>query len=69
MIVMDDFSSHAWMYFVSHKFDAASTFLEKFLPNLREEGTPSEIVIVRLDDRGEFMEGRSGKLLREKINK
>ena len=30
MIVRDNFSRHAWMYFVSHKHDAPSAF-EKFL--------------------------------------
>ena len=49
MIVRDDFSRHAWIYFVSHKYDAASAF-EKFLADLRVEGTPSEVVIVRSDD-------------------
>ena len=58
MIVRDDFSRHAWMYFVSHKHDAASAF-EKFLADLRVEGTPSEVVIVRSGDGGEFMEGNS----------
>ena len=57
MIVRDDFSCHAWMYFVSHKYDAAST-LEKFLANLRVESTPSEVVIVRSDDEGDFMKGK-----------
>ena len=47
MIVSDDFSRHAWMYFVSHKYDAASAF-GKFLADLRVEGTPSEVVIVNL---------------------
>ena len=65
MIVRDDFSRHAWMYFVSHKHDAASAF-EKFLAGLRVEGTPSEVVIVRSDDGGELMEGKSGKLCRER---
>ena len=65
MIVRDDFSRHAWMYFVSHKHDAASAF-EKFLVDLRVEGTPSEVVIVRSDDGGEFMEGKFGKLCRER---
>ena len=41
----DDFSCHAWMYFVSHKYDAANAF-EKFPADLRVEGTPSEVVIV-----------------------
>ena len=65
MIVRDDFSRHAWMYFVSHKHDAASDF-EKFLADLRVEGTPSEVVIVRSDDGGEFMGGKFGKLCRER---
>ena len=51
MIVRNDISRHAWMYFVSHKYDAASAF-EKFLTDLRVEGIPSEVVIVRSDDRG-----------------
>ena len=65
MIVRDDFSRRAWMYFVSHKHDSASA-LEKFLADLRVEGTPSEVVIVRSDDGGEFMEGKFGKLCRER---
>ena len=64
MIVSDDFSRHAWMYFVSHKYDAASAF-GKFLADLRVEGTPSEVVIVKSDDGGELMEGKFGKLCRE----
>ena len=68
IIVRDDFSRHAWMYFVSHKHDTASTF-EKFLADLRVDGTPSEVVIVRSDDREEFMEGKFGKLCRERKTK
>ena len=65
MIVRDDLSRHAWIYFVSHKYDAASAF-DKFLADLRVEGTPSEVVIVRSDDGGEFMEETFGKLCRER---
>ena len=64
MIVGDDFSRHAWMYFVSCKYDAASAF-EKFLADLRVKSTPSEVVIVRSDDGKEFMEGKFRKLCRE----
>ena len=40
---------------------------DKFLADLRIEGTPSEVVIiVRSDDGGEFMEGKFGKLCRER---
>ena len=65
MIVRKDFWRHARMYFVSHKYDAASAF-DKFLADLRVEGTPSEVVIVRSDDGGEFMKGKFGKLCRER---
>ena len=54
MMVRDDFSRHAWMYFISHRHDAASAF-EKVLGDLRVEGTPSKVVIVISDDGGEFM--------------
>ena len=67
MIVRDDLSRHAWMYFISHKYYAVSAF-EKFPADLRVEGTPSEVVIMRLDVGGEFMEGKFGNLSR-KINK
>ena len=65
IIVRDDFSRHAWMYFVSHKYDAASAF-EKFLADLRVEGTSSEVVIVGSDDGGKFIEGKFLKLCRER---
>ena len=65
MIVRDDFSRHAWMYFVSHKYDAASAFM-KFLADLGVEGTPSEVMIVRSDDGGKIMEGKFGKLCRDR---
>ena len=55
MIVRDDFSRYAWVYFISHKSDAAEAF-EKFLADLRVEGVPSEGVVVRSDDSGEFRE-------------
>ena len=35
---------------------------EKCLANLRVEGVPSEVVVVRSDDGGEFNEGNFGKL-------
>ena len=65
MIVRDDFSRYAWVYFISHKSDAAEAF-EKFLADLRVEGVPSEVVVVRSDDGGEFNEGKFGKLCRER---
>ena len=66
MIVRDDFSRYAWVYFISHESDATEAF-EKFLTDLRVEGIPSEVVVVRSDGGGgEFNEGKFGKLCRER---
>ena len=65
MIIRDDYSRFAWMYFVPNKSDAADAFA-KLLADLRVEGIPSEVVVVRSDDGGEFNEGKFGKLCRER---
>ena len=65
MIARYDFSRHAWMYFISHKYDAESAF-EKYLADLRAKGTLPEVVVVRSDDGGEFTEGIFGKPLPRK---
>ena len=65
MIVKDDYSRYTWMYFISHKCDAADTFA-KFSSDLRLEGIPSKVVVIRSDDGGEFSEGKFGKLCRER---
>ena len=64
MIIRDDYSRYAWMYFISHKSDKADAFA-RFLSDLRLEGVPSEAVVVRSDDGGEFSEGNFGKLCRD----
>ena len=53
MIIRDDFSRYAWLYFISHKSDAAEAF-KQFLADLRVEGIASEVVVVRSDSGGEF---------------
>ena len=65
MIIRDDYSRYIWMYFISHTSDAADTF-GKFLSDLRVERIPSEVVVIRSDDGGEFSEGKFGKLCRER---
>ena len=65
MIIRDDFSRYAWLYFISHKSDAAEAF-KQFLADLRVEGIPSEVVVVRSDNGGEFNQGEFGQLCREK---
>ena len=64
MIIRDDFSRYAWLYFISHKSDAAEAF-KQFLADLRVEGIPSEVVVVRSDNGGEFNQGEFGQLCRE----
>ena len=66
MIIRDDYSRYTWMYFISHKCDAADTFAT-FLSDLRLEGIPSEVVVIRSDDGGDFSEGKFGRLCREGI--
>ncbi|CAN0295766.1 unnamed protein product, partial [Laminaria digitata] len=47
MLVKDDYSRHAWVYFLKNKSDAADAF-RKFLAD------PSKVEIVRSDNGGEF---------------
>ena len=65
MIIRGDFSRYAWVYFISHKSDATETF-KQFLADLRVEGIPSEVVVVRSDNGGEFNQGEFGQLCRER---
>ena len=52
------------MYFISHKSDASEAF-KHFLADLRVEGIPSEVVVVRSDNDGEFNQGGFGQLCKE----
>ena len=65
MVIRDDYSRYTWIYFISHKSDAGDTFA-KFLSDLRLEGIPLEVVVIKSDDGGEFSEGKFGKLCRER---
>ena len=53
------------MYFISHKSDATEAF-KQFLADLRAEGIPSEVVVVRSDNGGEFNQEGFGQLCRER---
>lgn len=64
VIVRHDFSRYAWLYFISHKSLATEVF-KMFLTCLKVDGIPSEVVVVRSDDGGEFNEGILGNLCRE----
>ena len=65
MMIRDYFSRYAWLYFISLKSDAAEAF-KQFLADLRAEGIPSEVVVVRSDNGGEFNQGEFGQLCRER---
>ena len=62
LIVRDDYSRMSWVYFLHHKSDAADAF-ERFLVDVRADGMPSSVEIVRSDGGGEF-EGRFADLCR-----
>ena len=51
MIVKDDFTRYAWVYFLERKSDAADAF-RKFLADVRGDGVPSEVERVRSDNGG-----------------
>lgn len=60
MIIRDEYSRHVLIF---HKSYAADTFA-KIMSDLRIEGTPSEVKVVRSDVGGEFSEGKFGKVCR-----
>ena len=68
MIIREDFLRYAGLYFISHKSDAAEAF-KPFLADLRVEGIPSEVVVVRSDNGGEFSQGQFGQRCRERNKK
>ena len=48
MIVKDDYSRYAWMYYRPQKSDAAESF-KRFLVDIRDRGTLSLVECVRSD--------------------
>ena len=59
MMVKDDFTRYSWVYFLERKSDAAEAF-RKFLEDVRADGMPSEVEIIRSDNGGEFFGGDFG---------
>ena len=68
MIVKDDFTRRAWMYFLSNKSDAGSAF-RSFLASVRADGIPSLVDIVRSDNGGEFFGGEFASVCNELLIK
>ncbi|CAM9287200.1 unnamed protein product, partial [Laminaria digitata] len=64
MLVKDDCSRHAWVYFLKNKSDAANAF-RKFLADVRADGVPSKVEIVWSDNGGEFFGGEVGEVCKQ----
>ena len=64
MIVKDDITLYAWVYFLEGKSDAADAF-RKFLADVRGDGVPSEVERVRSDNGIEFFGGKFGDVCRQ----
>ena len=56
MLVKDDYSRHAWVYFLKHKSDSGGAF-RNFLADARADGVHSKDEIVRFDNGGEVFGG------------
>ena len=68
LIVRDCHTRWTRVYFLSKKSDAASA-LESFLAVVRADGTPSAVMCVRSDNRGEISGGEFGTLCRKRVIK
>ena len=64
MHVKDDFSRHAWVYFLKHKSDSREAF-RKFLADARADGVPSKVEIVRSDNGGEVFRAEVGEVCKQ----
>ena len=61
MIVKDDFTRRAWMYFLRSKSDGSA--FRSFAASVRADGIPSLVEIVRSDNGGEFFGGEFASCL------
>ena len=68
MLVKDDFSRCAWVYFLKHKSEAADAF-RKFLTDVRADGVPSKVEIVRSNNGREFYVGEFGEVCKQYCTK
>ena len=68
MIVKDDFTRHAWMFFLRNNSDAGSAF-RAFFASVHADGIPSLVEIVRSDIGGEFFGGEFASVCNELLIK
>ena len=64
ILVKADFSRYAWLYFLKHNSEAADAF-RKCLADVRADGVPSKVEIVRSDNGGEFYRGEFGEVSKQ----
>ena len=65
LIVRDDCTRYARVYFLGKTSDAASSF-ESFLAEVRADGTLSAVMAIRSNNGGEVFGGDFGKLCRKR---
>ena len=68
MIVKDDFTRRAWMYFPKNISDAGSAF-RSFLASVRAGGIPLLVEIVKSDNGGELFWGEFASACNELLIK
>ena len=64
MVVKDNVFRYAWVYFLKHTSEAVDAF-RKVLADIRADGVPSKVEIVRSDDGGEFDCGEIGEVCKQ----
>ena len=65
-LIRDDFTRMTWVYFLRKKSNATEAF-KHFLADVRADGVPSTVEIVRSDGGGEFsFDGSFGDLCRDR---
>ena len=64
MLVKDDFSRYAWVYFLKYISEAAGAF-RKVLADVRADGVSSKVEIVRSDNGGQFYGGEFGEVCKQ----
>ena len=65
MLVKDDYSRHAWVYFLKLKSYSGNVF-RKFLAGTRADGVPSKVEIVKSDNGGEFCGCEFGEVCKQR---
>ena len=63
MLLEDDYSHHAWVYFLKHKSDSGGAF-RIFWAGARTDGVRSKVAVVKSDNDRELFVGEFGEVCR-----